>query len=173
MQANITLPPNLAHQVIWNRFVNVKGGAGKNIPCDLFNEHVNKQLKTTICNMGSNLTETALQRAARSVTCLHNLCTNFDKQSGVPYRTSAHSTKSDLPDVKKVVNVVLNRKLLTNISSRGHRKFPNMGLDPLHKWDVQRTLKWIQGKKKDYMKYRDSFHAAGADPSDFENPYSD
>ena len=126
MQANITLSPNLAHQVIWNRFVNVKGGAGKNIPCDLFNEHVNKQLKIIICNMGSNLTETALQRAARSVTCLHNLCTNFDKQSGVPYRTSAHSTKSDLPDVKKVVNVVLNRKLLTNISSRGHRKFPNM-----------------------------------------------
>ena len=89
------------------------------------------------------------------------------------YRTSAHSTKPDLPDVKKVVNVVLNRKLLTNISSRGHRKFPNMELDPLHKWDVQRTLKWIQGKKKDYMKYRGSFHAAGADPSDFENPYSD
>ena len=84
MQANITLSPNLAHQVIWNRFVNVKGGAGKNIPCDLFNEHVNKQLKIIICNMGSNLTETALQRAARSVTCLHNLCTNFDKQSGVP-----------------------------------------------------------------------------------------
>lgn len=37
MQANVTLSPNLAHQVTWNRFVNV---SGKNIPCDLHNEHV-------------------------------------------------------------------------------------------------------------------------------------
>ena len=134
---------------------------------------VNKQLKIIISNKGSNLTETALQRAARSVTCLHILCTSFDKQSGVPYHTSAHSTKTDLLGVKKVVNVVLNRKLLTNISSRGHQKFPNMELDPLHKWDAQRTLKWIQGKRKDCMKYSGSFHAAGADPSDFDNPYPD
>ena len=27
--ANITLSPNLAHQVIWNHFVNLKGGTGK------------------------------------------------------------------------------------------------------------------------------------------------
>ena len=74
IHSRITCSPNLAHQIIWNRFVNMRGGAGNNIPCDLFNEHINKQLKCIISNMGSNLTESALQRAARSVTSLHRIC---------------------------------------------------------------------------------------------------
>ena len=45
MQVNATLSPNLAHQVMWNRFVNTRGGLGRNIPGDLHNEHVNKLLK--------------------------------------------------------------------------------------------------------------------------------
>ena len=68
IHSGIEYSPNLAHQVTWNRFVNVRGGAGNNIPCDLFNEHVNKLLKHIIRNMGSNLTESALQRAARLFT---------------------------------------------------------------------------------------------------------
>lgn len=40
MQVNVNLSPNLAHQVMWHRFVNVRGGLGRNIPCDLHNEHV-------------------------------------------------------------------------------------------------------------------------------------
>lgn len=33
-QVNAVLSPNLAHQVKWHRFVNTKGGLGRNIPCD-------------------------------------------------------------------------------------------------------------------------------------------
>ncbi len=109
MHAGVTYSPNLAHQVIWNRFVNVRGGAGNNI---LFNEHINKLQKYIIRNMGSNWTESALQRAARSVTTLHQICEAFDTQSDVPFRTTAHSTRSDEDDVKKVVSVVLQNKLL-------------------------------------------------------------
>ena len=46
--------PNLAHQVMWNRFVNVRG---RNILCDLHNEHLNKLLKRIITNIGASLTE--------------------------------------------------------------------------------------------------------------------
>ena len=83
--------------------MNLRGGAGNNIPCDLYNEHINKQLKYIILNLGSNLTETALQRAARSVTALQQICGRFDAQSGVTYIGSLHSTKPDRDDVKKVV----------------------------------------------------------------------
>lgn len=37
----ITLPPRLSQQVKWERYVNVHGGGGNNIPCDLF---MNKRL---------------------------------------------------------------------------------------------------------------------------------
>lgn len=157
MQTGITFSPNLAHQVTWNRFVNVRGGAGNNIPCDLYNEHINKLLKHIIRSMGSNLTESALQRAARSVTTLHHICKTFDTQSGVPCRTTAHSTRSDNDDVKKVVKAVLKNKLLAEIGNREHRCFKGFKLNPLHKWDVKKTTKWMKDKVKEYKKYGGNF----------------
>lgn len=45
--ANAVLSPNLTHQVKWNRFINTKGGPGRNIPCDLYNEHMNQRQPCT------------------------------------------------------------------------------------------------------------------------------
>lgn len=44
--------------------MNTHGGSGRNIPCDLHNEHVNKLLKEIIANMGAKLKEEAMTRAA-------------------------------------------------------------------------------------------------------------
>lgn len=157
----VTLSPNLAHQVMWNRFVNVRGGLGRNIPCDLHNEHVNKLLKHIIVNMGSNFKEGALQRAARSVTALAAIEENFDVQSGVPHRTSSHSTKSDIKDVEKVMATVKKHKLLTKVGPREHRSFPCFALNPLVKWNWNRenTRHWMEEKKREYLKYKGRFKA--------------
>ena len=167
-QTNATLSPNAAHQVMWHRFVNSKGGMGNNIPCDLYNEHINKQIKYIIQNMGPNLTETSLQRAARSVSTLHCICTAFDKQSGVPHGTVAHSTRPDTQDVLKVLSTVLNNQLLIPTPGRKHSAFPKLHLDPLHKWDVPKTISWIEKKKKEYYKYRRCMYNEESDDSDAE-----
>ena len=159
MQTNVTLSPNLAHQVKWNRFVNVRGGLGKNIPCDLYNEHINASLKHIIGNMGPNLTEKALHRAAQCVSALDTICERFDMQSGVPHRSVAHSTRSDIEDVKKVMATVSKHNLLTPLGNRKHRSFPEMALNPLSKWDVEKTKKWISAKKIHYLKYKRNFRS--------------
>lgn len=157
MQVNVTLSPSLAHEVTWNRFVNIRGGLGKNIPCDLFNEHINKLLKHIITNMGPNLTETALQRAARSVTALDAISESFDTHSGVPHRSSSHCTRPDTDDVKKVVATVMKHRLLTPQGSRNHRSFPGIELNPLSTWDMTKTTEWISAKKTEYYKYKRKF----------------
>ena len=96
---------------------------------------MNKWIKIIIQNMGSNLTEGALQRAVRCVAPLQDICEQFDHESGVPVTASAHSTLPDEADVRKVVSVVLNQKLITNKGLRAHNSFPNIPLNPLHKWD--------------------------------------
>ena len=154
LQVNAFLSPNLAHQVMWHRFVNTKGGMGKNIPCDLYNDHMNRLIKHIIRNMGSNLTEASLQRAAQSVSTLHATCQTFDVETGVPYGTHAHS---DTQDVAKVVGVVMQSKLLTPTVGRRHSAFPKLHLDPLHKWDIQKTKSWIERKKQEHLKYRGNF----------------
>lgn len=151
-QVNAVLSPNLAHQVKWHRFVNTKGGAGRNVPCDLHNEHVNKLIKNIISNMGSNLTEQALQRAVRSISTLDRLCRKYDSQTDVPHTTSAHSTRSDAADIKKVVTIVLQRKILQPIDGRQHQAFPRIHFNPLHTWNSEKTKKWIELKKKHYQR---------------------
>lgn len=161
LQANVVLSPNLSHQVKWHRFVNTKGGMGRNIPCDLYNEHINKLIKIIIQNMGSNLTEASLQRAVRCVTPLNIISSNFDKESDVPVITSAHSTRSDLIDIKKVVAVVLQRKLLSQVANREHHSFPGMHLNPLHKWDREKTKTWVKEKIRQYEKFKGKVSGEG------------
>ena len=154
LQTKAILSPNAAHQVTWHRFVNAQGGKGRNIPCDLFNEHINKQVKYIIRNMGSNLTEGALQRAAHSVTSLQTIYEQYDSHTGVPYTTSAHKTKPDTNDVLKVMKIVSDYNLLTPKPGRNHTAFQRLHLDPLRKWDIAKTKKWIETKKKEIEKFR-------------------
>ena len=153
-QVRAVVSPQLAHQILWDRFVNTRGGLGRNIQCDLYNEHVVRLVKDIIICMGANLTEQALQRAARSVSTVHCVCKNFDKESGVPVTTSAHSTREDKTDIGKVVTSVLTNKLLQIIPGRKHSTFKNMHLNPLWKWEKQKAIQWIEKKKKDFMKYK-------------------
>ena len=151
------LSPNLSHQIKWHRFVNTRGGLGMNIPCNLYNEHVNKLVKLIIQNMGSNLTEKSLQRAVRCVSPLYAICKRFDAETNVPTITSAHSTKSDLQDIGKVVSLVLQRSLVMQMGSRNHQSFPSLKLDPLAKWDRKKTETWIKEKINEYGKHKGKF----------------
>ena len=78
--------------------MNAHGGAGWNIPCDLFNEYIYKVFKEIVETMAANFTELATTRAARSMT---TISTQFDEQIGIHPEASKHSTKSDMDDVNK------------------------------------------------------------------------
>jgi len=153
-QVNVLLSPNLAHQVKWHRFVNTKGGYGHNIPCDLYNEHVNRWVKIIIRNMGSNVTEGALQRSIRCVAPLRDFCEQFDRESNVPVTTTAHSTKSSDEDLKLVVSVALRKKLLSHQGERAHQSFLEIPPNPLIKWNREKTIAWVIKKKREYKKFK-------------------
>ena len=113
-----SLPSPLAHQLKWNRLVNTHGGPGRNIPCDLHNEYVNKLFQEIIANIGANLKEEALTRAARSVTALASMRETFDNESGVPVSSTAHSTRSNEDDIQRVVSLLQSEKVLTGCEGR-------------------------------------------------------
>lgn len=158
MQVQAVTSPHLAHHILWDRFVNTRGGIGRNIPCDLHNEHVNKLVKQIITNMGANLTDEALQRAARSVSTLESLCERFDRSSRVPVITHSHSTRTDAQDVGKVVHAVLSKQLLSIVQGRKHSSYPKISSNPLKNWDLSKARQWIEGKKIEFRKYRGLLH---------------
>ena len=148
----VTLPPYLSHQIIWGRFINTQGGKGRNLPCDLHNEHVNKVFKDIIQNMGPNFTKEACTWAARSVSSLQRVSKVFDKQTFIHSETVAHSKRSDDKDVKMVAQVLLKSRVVEVVENRAHRMFPTFSPDPLHKLDRDKMKKWIKRKAKEYMK---------------------
>ncbi len=146
-----TLSPDLVHQLTWGRFVSSHGGKGRNIPCDLHNEHVNKLFKDIIRNMGANFTEVASTRVARAVTTLGHVVKIFDTHTGINPRSSAHSRKSDDEDVKKVVKALMEQKILTVQSTpRSHTAFSNMTANPLQSLNRHKLEEWIRLKLKHF-----------------------
>ena len=100
--------------------MNTHGGLERTIPCDLHNEHVNKLFKEIITNMGANLKEEAMTRTVRSVTALASMRETFDKESGVPVATTAHSTRSNVDDIRRVVSVLQSEEVLVVKAGRKH-----------------------------------------------------
>ena len=145
-----TLQPYLSHQLTWGRFVNTHGGKGRNIPCDLHNEHINKLFKDIISNMGANFSKAASTWAARSVSSLETLSISFDKQTGIHPVATAHSKRSDEKDVKTVVDVLQKADILKVTVNRCHRMFPKFSPDPLHKLNRQKMTTWIKRKAREY-----------------------
>ena len=66
-QYHIVLPPNLAEQLKWSRFVNTSGLPGHNISCDLHNEHLNRLVKIEIEGLGANKSKKAITRSGKAI----------------------------------------------------------------------------------------------------------
>ena len=146
----VHLPSSLSHQLRWERFVNMHGGKGNNIPCDLYNEHMNKAFKEIISHIGANLTEKTAQTAARSVTTLSKIKSVFDEQSGISPQAKAHARRSDEYDVKAVANVLIKNEIL---EVKPTRKWGKMSVNPNPigglNWDHMEV--WIERKKAQFL----------------------
>ena len=146
------LSPQLAHQVLWDRFVNTRGGPGRNIPCDLYNEHVGQAHQKCHHQYGCQLDRKSITESCS--ICEHTtLCKHFDSESKVPI-TSVHSTRTDKNDIQKVVKAVIDKNLLIIKTRRSHRNFHTMRLNPLWNWDKYKTVEWIEKRKMEFMKFK-------------------
>ena len=161
-----SLPSHLVHQLIWDRFVNTHGGMGRNLPCDLHMEHVNKALKGAIRHMGANFSQNALTNVARSITYMSSVSAQFDQQCGV-VNSSMHTTREDFDDVKRVVHVVQREDLWGIHKGREYRAFRSISTDPLIKLDRKKMDDWMKKKILDYKKYKQlqEGHLSGTEPN--------
>ena len=85
---------------------------------------------------------------------MHAVCKHFDKESGVPVPTTAHSTREDKTDVENVVHAVLTNKLPEQIPGRSHITYKGIHLNPLWNWDRKKAIEWIKRKQRDYIKFK-------------------
>ncbi len=92
---------------------------------------------------------------------------HFGAATHVSVTTSAHTTKSDLLDIEKVVKAVQEDKILIKQANpRYHHLFPKMNLDPL---DNLKMKNWIRDKIFEFRTQK----GALADCATYEDDSSD
>ena len=94
------------------RCVNTKGFKGCNVPCDLHLEHLNCRLKGMIRGLHSNITPKALDRAARSVGLVHQVCDTLLTETGIYREFGRHTRPSFKKECAQMVKNLKNRKFL-------------------------------------------------------------
>jgi len=67
LMQTLLLSPRQVCEIKWSRTVNTTGRIDRNIPVDLYMEHLNRRLKIIMRNLESNISPKTVQRAAKAL----------------------------------------------------------------------------------------------------------
>ena len=107
----------------WSRTINVSGRKGHNIACDLHMEHLKRRLKTMMRHLGSNQLAKPIERAAKLLGIISNVCENFSRESDVAVNKSYHSYPSFTKDFDAIMKELRNTDIFAVIPGRTLKPF--------------------------------------------------
>jgi L1 cell adhesion molecule like protein len=146
------LPPHIAFEIKWSRFVNSNGGRGKNISCDLHMEHLNRALKTSILGLGANISDKSVTRSANCLRTVLEVSENFDIVNDIHPQSSKHSIVSAEKDIKTIVQeLTFKSKVFAEKPGRSHCSFRNCRKNRFGTIDWDKLTKWFDTKKNKFM----------------------
>lgn len=141
-QYEYELTPRQAQELIWSRFVNTHGVRGRNIPCDLHQEHLNRVVKDAIRGLHANKTERAITRAGKALGNLYPILDSYDMDNAVKQPSGAHKTPAFSRDRDLIVQHLHKCDIFTHHHGRFHPSFPKPR-NVLHSLDKTVLNEWI------------------------------
>lgn len=123
------LTPRKAHQLIWNRTCNSKGGVGNNMPLDLENEFLNHVFKDDINTFRANISAHSVNRSSQSLSRVIDILENFDQCSQI-HEDNGHHVLSDVSEDFTLVLRVLQTEVFVPKPLCAHSTFRNITSDP-------------------------------------------
>ena len=141
------LPPQLAQQLLWSRFVNTQGRRGHNIAADLHMEHLNRICKDAVNHLGANKTPAAIVRAGKAIGTIDKVMQQFDTIHAIK-NTSAYHTQRDMSrDVSTVLSEIHHKaQVFKYMPGRKHRSFPFPTCNVLRTINKEKFQKWMKEK---------------------------
>ena len=112
-QQKYVLTPRQSKQLMYSRFINTHGIKGRNIPCDLHMEHLNRLCKDAVRDLGSNKTTSSISRVAKTLGTLDPVLQQFDEQNDVK-QPSGHHAKVTCKNDINILTEDITRLCLRN-----------------------------------------------------------
>lgn len=130
-------------QLVWSRFINTHGQQGRNIPCDLHLEHLNRRIKTALRNLGSNITTSAIAHAAKSVGVAQQVCEVFENETRHNTESSSHPNPKFDKDYALLLSVLQEAEVFSVHSGRSHSSF-HLTQGVMESFDKTKFLDWAK-----------------------------
>ncbi len=151
LQCEVLLSKAEAHRCKWAATVNWKGGSGKNIEIDLFQENRNCEMKKLIKSMGANKTDKAITRASKASGGVSKIVEAYEHQVHIHPKSTKHSHKSSSNDEKIISADLRNLRPFNKQENRTFESFSEISCDPTSSFDQKKFAEWIQRHKKNIL----------------------
>ena len=114
---------------------------GKNIPCDLHMEHLNRECKNSMRGLGANVTDIQI---GRSLCNTVEMLDHFDSETGVPRPSGCHTRRSSQSELHKVVKQLVDTsKVFRTQPGRCYKHFPNFKANITRNLSFQDLKQWM------------------------------
>ena len=144
------LPPRLAHQLVWSRFVNVHGIQGRNIPFDLQIEHMNRLVKDCVKHLGANKTGKAIIRFSKALGPVSKIISSFDSHHNSQSHSGLHKVSSIEKDRDSLIKELREKAHVFKYTpGRFHKSFPKFIKNPIKLLAQKTFYKWLEERAKE------------------------
>ena len=147
-QEKFIFSPRMALQLKWSRTINTHGRVGKNIPMDLHMEHLNREVKTALHGLGSNVTDNAIQRIGKCIQRTVSILENFDCVNRIPSQSGFHTRRSALTDISKITSQLQTAQVFKEHVGRKHQAFPTFKRNVMDAVNVAKLKQWMSEQFK-------------------------
>ena len=106
-------------------------------------EHLNRIAKTAVDGLGANKTEKAIDRVGKTVGTLTETLEMFDKENHVGEESGAHTNKSSVKDMSKILEELLKMDVFKKEPGRKHNSFQNLKPNLIKTLDEGQLNEWM------------------------------
>ena len=124
-QTKCLLSPRLAHQLTWNRFINLKGKPHTNVEMDRVMEHRNKLFKQECRSFHGKVTGKSIARVGQAADSLNHILYCADKAANVKKPPGQHKKVTAKDDVIALAALMHKEQIFSHKAGRKLHSFPD------------------------------------------------
>ncbi len=107
-------------------------------------EHLNRDIKTSIAGMGSNVTDNSILRAGKSLKKHVAIQKQFDLVNNVTAQSGKHSRRSSLKDRATIVDQLVSAKVFKSIPGREYNNFKTLNEHMYNSMSMSDFKAWLE-----------------------------
>lgn len=144
-QAKCFLSPREAHNLVWNRFANIKGKEDTNVELDRVIEHINLLVKNNCRGLHGQVKQKTIDRLSRSCQHMHTAISRQDKATDIHGASKKRRVVDQSEDVMTLAQHLHQEQIFrVDEAGRYHKAFPAFTRGYIMTVDHRQLHSWMK-----------------------------